>query len=26
IGAFLAEKLQIPFYDLDQEIEKGTQV
>lgn len=26
IGAFLAEKLQIPFYDLDQEIEKETQV
>ena len=25
IGAFLAEKLQIPFYDLDQEIEKETQ-
>ena len=26
IGAFLAEKLQIPFYDLDQEIEKETQI
>jgi len=25
IGAFLAERLQIPFYDLDQEIEKETQ-
>lgn len=25
IGAFLAEKLQIPFYDLDHEIEKITQ-
>ena len=25
IGAFLAEKLQIPFYDLDKEIEKETQ-
>lgn len=24
IGAFLAEQLQIPFYDLDQEIEKET--
>ena len=26
IGAFLAKKLQIPFYDLDQEIEKETQI
>ena len=26
IGTFLAEKLQIPFYDLDQEIEKETQI
>lgn len=26
IGAFLANKLQIPFYDLDQEIEKETQI
>ena len=26
IGAFLAERLQIPFYDLDQEIEKETQI
>jgi shikimate kinase len=26
IGAFLAEKLQIPFYDLDNEIEKETQI
>jgi len=25
IGAFLAEKLQVPFYDLDHEIEKLTQ-
>ncbi|MCW1147564.1 shikimate kinase [Flavobacterium lacisediminis] len=26
IGAFLAKKLQVPFYDLDHEIEKSTQI